>query len=114
MQTPVSHPDPSCMAGEEQPGPEGSRDVALSPVCLRTSATNPISLEQVGCGQSALSAGVRCCSAGRGVNALLSVEEAFPFLSLLTFMIIQAVDPVHLLGGFTTGAAKSVPTTHRP
>lgn len=68
LQTPVSHPDPSCMAGEEQPGTESSRDIVLSAeilfypqFVLRTWATNPVTLEQVGCGQSAHSANVRCC-----------------------------------------------------
>lgn len=41
LQTPVSHPDPSCMAGEEQPGTEGSRDIVLSPVCAQNMNNQP-------------------------------------------------------------------------
>lgn len=40
------------------------------------------------------------------------MEEKFPFLSLPTFIIVQAVDPMHLLGRFITCAAKIILITH--
>lgn len=112
MQNRVSCPDPSCMAGEEQPGTVGRRDTVLSPVRAQNMGSQPCHPGAGGCGQSALSANVRCCLAGKDVDELLSMEETFPFLSLPTFIIIQAVVPMHLLGRFITCAAESILITH--